>query len=185
MLAIALVLTVGTTLTAKAFHVDIWSRFANWTKDVFLLSDGEEGTTSEQPKKENNLEMKSLQDALTKENITEKLVPMWLPEGYELVECVLTDFCDQKYITATFSNGHTDSVYQLVIYSENTTRKYYKDGTEIWEEEFRGITHTIVRNKNFLVAVWTVDNVECAISIDCQEDEIKRIIKSIYTVEAK
>ena len=82
-LAIALVLAVGTTLTAKAFHIDIWSKFASWTKEVFQFSDGEQGAPVEQPEKENNLEIRSLQDALAKENITEKLVPMWLPEGYK------------------------------------------------------------------------------------------------------
>ena len=51
-LAIALVLTVGTTVTAKAFRIDIWSKFASWTKEVFQFADSAQRTTVANPEKE-------------------------------------------------------------------------------------------------------------------------------------
>ena len=38
-LAIMVILVVGTSVTAEAFHVDIWGKFANWTKEIFQFSD--------------------------------------------------------------------------------------------------------------------------------------------------
>lgn len=72
-LAIVLVLAVGTTMTAKAFQIDIWSRLANWSKELFQFVEDPQDTIAEIPEKENNLELKSLHDALAKENITESL----------------------------------------------------------------------------------------------------------------
>ena len=34
-LAVVIIFAVGTSITAKAFHIDIWSKFANWTKEIF------------------------------------------------------------------------------------------------------------------------------------------------------
>ena len=83
MLAIVLVLAVGTSVTAQAFHVDIWGKFATWTKEIFHFADTQDGATATEPKKEYNAELKSLQDALDEHAIKEKLIPTWMPEGYK------------------------------------------------------------------------------------------------------
>ena len=67
-LAIVLVLAVGSTITAQAFHIDIWSKFASWTKDIFQFAENPQETIAEKPELENNMELKSLQDALVQQN---------------------------------------------------------------------------------------------------------------------
>ena len=71
------------------------------------------------------------------------------------------------------------------IYNDNITSEYYKDGEIILETESGGITHTILRNTDTLTAAWTIDNIECSIFIDCQEDTLIQILESIYTMEDK
>jgi regulator of sigma D len=63
-LAIVLILAVGTSVTAQALHIDIWGKFAIWTKEIFQFTDKPQGTTAPNPEKEYNAELKSLQDAL-------------------------------------------------------------------------------------------------------------------------
>ena len=82
-LVVVLILAAGTSIPAEALQIDIWGKFANWTKEIFQFTDTPQGTAAANPEKENNLELKSLQDALAKENIAEKLVLTWMPEGYK------------------------------------------------------------------------------------------------------
>ena len=74
-------------------------------------------------------------------------------------------------------------VYQLVLYSENVSHEFYKDGKEIQEYEVGDTSFKIIRNKELLVAIGVIDNIECSIGIDCLEDTLKRILESIYTME--
>ena len=45
------------------------------------------------------------------------------------------------------------------------------------------MTYNITRNNDWWVAVWTKDNIECSIALDCQEETLRRILDSIYTME--
>ena len=38
-LAIVVILVVGTSVTAEAFQIDIWGKFATWTKEIFQFAD--------------------------------------------------------------------------------------------------------------------------------------------------
>ena len=49
----------------------------------------------------------------------------------------------------------------------------------------KGIIYTILDNKEKLTALWTIDNIECAIGTDCREEELIQILRSISTMEEK
>lgn len=178
-LAIVFVLAVGTTLTAKAFHLDIWSKFANWTKEVFQFADSTQGTTAANPEKENNLELKSLQDALAKENITEKLVPMWLPEGYKSKD--LNVMTSPK--GRTFYAIYVKSEAELVIKIRQTIGvpahqvETSDDLIEIYT--VNGIDYYIFSNNTKLQAAWNIGEFECIIGGNITLEEIKKMINSI------
>ena len=63
-LVAVLILAVGTSITAEAFQIDIWGKFANWTKEIFQFTDTPQGTTAADPEKEHNTELQSLQELL-------------------------------------------------------------------------------------------------------------------------
>ena len=172
-------------LPQEAKAMNFFERFIVWTEDVFsLISPSEvQNRKEEYVFRTDNPGLQEVYDKVTELGVTIPVVPMWLPEGYELVECVLTAVPTKKYISATFSNGETNVVYQLDVYADNVTTKYYKDETAIRKEEFAGISHAIVKNKNLLIAVWSVENVECTICIDCQEAVLISVLKSIYKME--
>lgn len=182
---ILVLLALFTLLPQEAKAMSFFERFVEWTESVFSLISPSEAKNREAEYvfQTDNPGLQEVYDRVTELGVTVPVVPMWLPEGYELVECILTETPAKKYITATFSNGQIKTVYQLCIYSNNVTCEYYKDKSENSMVEKNGILHAIIDNKDFTVVVWTVENIECSISIDCQEDSLNRILESIYAVE--
>ena len=179
-LAVVLVLTVGTTITAKAFRIDIWSRFANWTKEVFQFSDGEQGTIAEQPKKENNLELKSLQDALAKENITEKLVPMWLPGEYKYKNLDVRATPKVRTFYAVFENKNEDRLIINIRQTIGVPAKQVEKNDDLFEIYTKDrINYYVFSNNAKLQTKWSIGEFECIIIGQITLDEMKAMIDSI------
>lgn len=164
---------------------NFFQRIMAWTEDVFSLkSPGEspsQGIAYEF--QTDNPGLQEVYDQVIALGVTTRVVPMWLPEGYELTLIETEETPTKTFLTATFSTEESHIVYQLDMYSDNITREYYKDESEIQQIEKNGIMHTIVHNKALLVAIWAADNIECSIAVDCQEDTLRRILNSIYTME--
>ena len=170
----------------EAKAMNFFERFIAWTEDIFsLTSPAEAGTReAEYVFRTDNPGLQALYDQVTELGVTVPVVPMWLPEGYELVECNTMKSPGKTVLRSVFYNQEKSIVYELDTYSDNVTHKFYKDSTEICEVEKAGVMHTVIRNMELLVAVWEKENVECTLAIDCQEDVLDRILESIYTVEA-
>ena len=182
---ILVLLTLMALLPQKAEASNFFQRIIAWTEDVFSFASSQEETAPQEAYvfRTDNPGLQQVYDQVVELGITDPVVPMWLPEGYELGDFELIENPTKTYLTATFSNGQIGAVYQLRIYSDNVTSAYYKDGDIILEMEKCGITHTILRNQALLTAVWTADNIEGSIFIDCPEDTLIQIIESIYTME--
>lgn len=182
---ILVLLTLAALLPREAEAMNIFERFIAWTSDVFSLLSPAESRKQEEPYefRTDNPGLQEVYDKVTELGVTVPVVPSWLPEGYELVECSVTETPVKTYLFARFSNGEMDVVYQLDKYAGNVTSSYTKDGKVIRVVEMNGIEHTLINNNELLVAIWAVENLECTIVIDCQENELKHILKSIYTME--
>ena len=182
---VLVLLTLMAFLPQKAEASNFFQRFIAWTEDVFSFASSREEAAPQEAYvfRTDNPGLQQVYDQVVQLGITDPVVPMWLPEGYELVNCELSENLTKKSVIATFSNGISGVVYQLKLSSDNVTSTYYKDGEIILEKEKNGITYTILRNQDLLIAVWAVDNIECFFSLDCPEDTLIRILESIYTME--
>lgn len=182
---ILVILTLTAFLPQKAEASNFFQRFIAWTEEVFSLVNPSEDAVQEEVYvfQTDNPGLQEVYAHVTALGINTPVVPMWFPEEYTLKEYELTEIPTKKYMTATFSNGSTDIVYQLKISSDNISSSYYKDGEIILEKELHGIAHTILRNQDLLFAVWTIDNIECSICLDCSEETLIQILESIYTME--
>lgn len=178
-LAIVLVLTVGTTLTAKAFHIDIWSKFASWTKDIFQFADSNQETTPEKPEKEYNAELKSLQDALNDNAVTEKLAPTWMPDGY---------ICKDLKILSTPRALTVHAVYEMngaeliinIRRTIGTPANQVEKSDDLFEIYTLGsIEYYIFSNNDNLQAKWSIGEFECVIGGNITLKEMKAMIDSI------
>ena len=102
-------------LPQEAKAMNLFERLIAWTEDVFsLISPAEAQEHKEEYVfRTDNPGLQEVYDKVVELGVTEPVVPMWLPEGYELVECEVENTIAKTYMTATFSNGSADVVYQV------------------------------------------------------------------------
>ena len=178
-LAIVLILVVGTSVTAEAFHVDIWGKFATWTKEIFQFSDNPQGTTAPNPEKEYTAELKSLQDALSQEGVTEKLVPTWMPEGYISQDLKVTRTPRVRNISAVYEKEGSDLIIKIRqtigVQAEQVEKN--DDLLEVYVVD--GVEYYIFSNTETLQAAWSTGEFECLIIGKITLEEMKMMIDSI------
>ena len=178
-LTLVLILAVGTSITAEALHVDIWGKFASWTKDIFQFMDDYRGSTVANPDKEVNLELKSLQDALNQHMIIQKLAPTWLPAGYVNKDLSVMDSPKERTIYAIYENNDERLIISIrqtigiqadqVEKNDNLLEVYVVDGVEYF----------IFSNTQTLQTAWSIGEFECLIIGDISIEEMKAMIDSI------
>lgn len=133
--------------------------------------------------KTDNPGLQEVYDAVVELGVTEPVVPMWLPEGYELVECTTRDSRARKSVCAVFAAPDEKLVYELKFYDNNVWHEYQKDESAIVEYEKNGTVHKMMGNNDQMVAVWEKDRTECFLSTQCGEEIFYKIINSIYSSE--
>ena len=115
--------------------------------------------------------------------VTDPMVPMWLPESCELLSNDVFTSPTIKGLCARFSYNQSEVVYKLDVYAEKPAHQFYRDDTHYESYEKNGVTYNISKNNDRWLAVLTKDNIECSITLDCQEDTLRRILESIYVME--
>lgn len=127
--------------------------------------------------------LQQVYDAAVELGVTDPVVPMWLPEGYKLVALEPRNTPVLKGVWAVFSLGDSEIFYQINVFDGEPAHQYYKDDSHYESYELEGTTYNITRNNERWGVIWTRDNIECSITLDCQEDTLRRILKSIYVME--
>lgn len=160
-----------------------WDRIARWTDDFFGFFREEEEETfklEEYEFRTDNPGLQQVYDAVVELGVTEPVVPMWLPEGYKLDYLISDTVLDKKLLIASFEDSKKTIIYQATVLSTDKSGQYMKDGTPIITYEKYNTAYNIMKNNDIWVVVWTNENIECSMFIDCQEDVLYEIIASIY-----
>lgn len=129
--------------------------------------------------------LQQVYDKAVELGVIEPVVPMWLPEEYELVECKVVETTRKKSLSANFKNQFADIVLKYDVYDVDVSHEYHWDGEQVRRFESSGVKHTIMQNNDRWVVIWTTKTVECSFTLDCQEDTLYRILDSIYVTEDK
>lgn len=127
--------------------------------------------------------LQQVYDAVVELGVTDPVVPMWLPEGCELTSLDVVRTPMLAGITARFSYDGSRIVYQADLYDGEPAHQFYRDDAHYEEYEKNGINFCITQNNGSWAAVWTKDNIECFLTLDCQEETLRRILESIYVME--
>lgn len=182
---VAVLLLVFLILPQQAEAKSIFERIVSWTDSFFqLINPGDaQDCRREYVFETDNPGLQQVYDAVVELGITDPVVPMWLPEGYELVECKVTEMPTNNSIVAKLTDGNSALIFRIYSYSANMSNKYYKNVTQADTFEVGGTTYNIIRNREVWASIWTQDNLECTIMIDCQEDVFYEILRSIYMME--
>lgn len=178
-LALVLILAAGSVVTAEAFHIDIWSKFANWTKEIFQFTNNSQGTTAANPEKENNLELKSLQEALAQYKITEKLIPTWMPDGYKNIDLKNTSSPRVRNINAVYEKNDEQLIIKIrqTIGVQAPQVEKNDDFLELYVVD--GVEYYIFSNTETINAAWSIGEFECIITGKITLEEMKKMIDSI------
>jgi hypothetical protein len=173
-------LTMGFATQAKA--ESLWERVAQWTNKFFsfTVSNPLRPADEEYIFRTDNEGLQQVYDAVVEMGITDPVVPMWLPDGYELIECVQTEDAQKKYITAHFSKENTSVILNYIINTSDRANQYPKDEAPVNIIELFGDKFNILQNQGIYVAVWTKNKTENYLTIDCQEDTLLKVLESIY-----
>lgn len=160
-------------------------RIATWTENVFEIFEkrNQGHTPKEYVFQTKHPGLQELYIIVTELGITTPVVPMYLDEGYILESCEQFVTPTHNKVIAKFTNNSNTAVYELNIYSDSVPREFQKDNLTVATHESNGVIHYLFQNNNTWTLVWIKDNIECTFSLECQKDEVYRIIDSIYAME--
>ena len=182
--AAAVVIVLAFAVPQSAEAEGVWERLFRWTDSIFeFFVPGDEMAAQEYIFQTDNPGLQQVYDTGTALGITDPVVPMWLPEGYKLVECKANETPTKVFVSGHFSNSKNTVMLDIAIQKTVSPRQYSKDEENAIKYEILDIEHAILHNEAWWTAAWTRDRLECAIAIDCHEETLYKILKSIYTME--
>lgn len=156
---------------------------ARWTDSVFEFFNPSE--PNDQPEYVFETDHPGLQQiyaAVVELGITDPVVPMWIPEGYELSNIKVDKWPAEDTIFAEFRNDEYSIAFSIILHNNETPYQHAKDPQNVQECEIAGNKHYVFENDGEIIATWSAESIECVIATDCQED-IHKILRSIYAME--
>ena len=184
---IALVLLMFTTMAPKALGAEnLFDLFARWTESIFAFF-GHSSAETTAPELEyefrtDNPGLQELYDTVTELGITQRVVPQWLPEGYELERIKVDRTRDCVKIHACFVLESQEISISIRLLVDSFDAGYFKDETNVEIFECGGVLHYIMGNESVSQAAWCIENIECLLHITYRP-ELQQIIESVYNGE--
>ena len=150
-----------------------------WTDSIFSFSEIHEHEFVYQT---DHPGLQELYDTVTALGVEKNVVPTWLPDGYQLEQLETQKRSDSITLFANFMDSKHQISFNIMVFTSIPNTEYQKgrDAVEVFEKN--GIQHYIVGNDETWTAAWSIDNTECFISADT-ENNLKQILLSIYKSE--
>ncbi len=171
------------TLTASAFGYNLWAAIARWTDETFRLIGGTEDEDLSVRETSYAPELEELHAALVEHGVTEDVLPIWLPEGYEQdgFYCYESSNGEIIFDVILEKEGEERPIdLYYIVRTDSTYVQYQKNGGDPELYEIGGVSHYIMSNMGEYFAAWTNGRVECSISGFTSREELIRMINSIY-----
>ena len=187
--AIAVLVVLGSLVTAQALGIDVFGAIARWTDETFHFSASSQNEADSYTDIQNSTdqsldgEYTSLQDALDACGIKQSVIPQQLPNGFELAKVSVYPLPSQVEIEAMYTSN--DRIFSLVIFRYNSPEVvgqtiFEKDSEDMILYDKNGITYYIMSNNQELTAVWMPQELlTCAITGDLSIVEVESIIDSM------
>ena len=158
-LVAVLLLTAGTVVTAKAFHFDIWGKFASWTEEFFHFTDASDSDVTE-PKKEFSVEYNQLRDVLKDHKVDEEIAPSWLPDGYKHKDIMVMNSPKERIIMAIYECNNVELVIYIRQTFDVTPEQIEKNDSLVELYTANGTDYYIFSNNEKLQTVWIAGELE-------------------------
>lgn len=185
--AASILLVAGLLLFAlpRVAHAEnLFVLLARWTDSVFeFFNPAKPNDHPEYVFKTDHPGLQQIYDAVVEMGVTDPVVPMWVPEGYELKEIKHYEMPAGATLFASLIDSENNIYFTVILQREENSLKYAKDRQNVNVFEVDGVEHYIVSNNDELSAAWKINNLECSVVTDCQEEVLYKILSSIYTTE--
>lgn len=157
-----------------------------WTKSVFEFVDpdsNESYPNADVVFSSLHPGLQQLHDEVTEQGITDPVVPMWLPEGFELLSLKVVPMRDSGQKVNAVFKGDEKVISLSYRISYDISAKFEKEETAVEVFESGNIRHFVLENGENLSATWTLDGVECSMNTNIAKEDVYTIIISIYRSE--
>ncbi len=176
--ACIVVMAIPRTVGAES----IFGVLFRWTGSIFEFFTPEQDATNppvEYRFETDNPGLQQLYDKVTEMGVTESVVPMWLPGGFELSEMKEIPMVGGTKVYGKFGNGDNTVMITYRV-TEEISAKFEKENSNFEVFEAGDVSHFIIDNDENLSVTWNVDGVECLIVADVDKEDVYNVIKSIY-----
>lgn len=184
--AASILLVVGLLLfvAPQVVHAEnFFEMLARWTDSIFEFFDPKEKVEPlEYVFETDHSGLQQVYDIVVENGITNPVVPMRLPAGYELKTLQVIENPSDKFIVFEFTREESYILFNILVHSKETPFKYEKDTDGVMIIELGGVEHYVISNLEVQTATWINEGVECSIITNCQKEDLHSILKSIYKV---
>lgn len=177
--AALLVVVLCTSVTSKAFGLDVWHAIANWTQEVFHFKSQDYGRIPD-PNDNYSSTLDSFYEALEKKKISTEIVPSWIPNEYEVYDINILETPEHVIVTASYKNMQEQKIKiqiknRLDVYINQTEKDMHL--VEIYE--VNDVEYYIFKNYDQYCAVWMSEDYECSILGEMNLEQLYQMLDSI------
>lgn len=157
---------------------------ARWTDSVFeFFNPGDDNKQPEYVFETDHPGLQQVYDAVVEMGVTDPVVPMWVPEAYELQILQVLDQSSDKLIFSEFINEEQYILFNILLHSKEVSFKYEKDAKNVTILELNDVEYYVMSNIEEQIVTWVIDRTECSIVTNCKAEELYRLLESIYVLE--
>lgn len=179
-IAAVLIFLIGATATVGASKFDLFEIIAKWTKETFYTGEaGIEVQMDAEPSSISSLPYAELQALLYEREITERIVPTWIPEGFEQREVTAVDYPQGKVYHVYHQYGKKEISFQIKECLLDVPLQIERSSSLIEVYSQSGIDYYILNNNEQIQVEWINKNFECWIYGNITLSEAKQMIDSI------
>lgn len=179
--AIVAVLLAVTTVPVLG-HANVLYMLAHWTEKSFGFHIMDYGPDDSAQRQQLPQEFAELQAALDERNITQPLIPQYIPDGFQVDEgkMVISPVTGDIDFTLNLQCENESIRYRVVQSDGEQTEIYEKDDGTVERYLAGGVEHYLFSNNGYYVAAWSGNEIEGSILTTLPVEELKQIIDSIY-----
>lgn len=176
------ILSIPQTVGAESL-LDVFFRWTESVFEFFVPEDEATNPTVEQMFQTEHPGLQQVYDQLSEMGVTEPVVPMWLPEGFELIELKVVSLQKKDKVYAFFCSDDSSITLSYRVSADIRVFEYEKEASGVEAYEPLDVCHFIMDNDGNIQVTWAVDGVKCSINTDIEREEVYKLIDSIYRME--
>ena len=172
------------SLPAAAEGEDVPEVLTWWSDSLFqLFRPGSKPNIEEYVFRTDHPGLQQIYDAVAEAGIPVPIVPQKLSGDFNLAEHNIFQLQEDISIHSRFISDYNEIIFSAITHNQQSMLQHEKQAENVTVWNIAGIDHYVIANNNTWIITWVTENVECTITTDCPEEDVYRLIKSIYTSE--